>query len=76
MSIGCPFGPRYSRLCKVQFTTLECWDTSRRRMLRCRRQTEVRGYLTVALIIFSPAGLAESLPCSCEYLPTGKSDST
>lgn len=76
MSVGCPFGPRYSRLCKVQSATLECWDTSHRRMVRCRRQTKVRGYLTVALIIFSPAGLAESLPCSCEYLPAGRSDST
>ena len=76
MSVGCPFGPRYPRLCKVQSATLECWDTSHRRMVRCRRQTGVRGYLTVALIIFSPAGLAESLPCSCEYLPAGRSDST
>lgn len=76
MSVGCPFGPRYPRLCKVQSATLECWDTFRRQMVRCRRQTEVRGYLTVAVIIFSPAGLAESLPCSCEYLPAGRSEST
>jgi len=76
MSVGCPFGPRYLRLCKVQSATLECWGTSRRRMVRCRWQIGVRVYLTVALIIFSPAGLAESLPCSCEYLPAGRSDST